>query len=101
MRVRLTTHAIRTVEHNGGLDAFLLGTPDRKLPEEAQVLKRRILRSQAKRAAAADPLGLTGWPGFRHQQQKADEPGGGDRAQHEERRREAELDDQEPGKRRA
>ena len=52
IRVRLTTHAIRTIEHNGGLDAFLLGTPNRDLPEEAQVLKRRIVRSRAKRAAA-------------------------------------------------
>ena len=53
VRVRLTTHGIRTVEHNGGLDAFLLNTPNRNLPEEAQVLKRRIARSAAKRAAAA------------------------------------------------
>ena len=52
IRLRLTTHAIRTIEHNGGLDAFLLGTPNRSLPAEAQVLKRRIARSQAKRAAA-------------------------------------------------
>ena len=52
IRVRLTTHAIRTIEHNGGLDAFLLNTPNRNLPAEAQVIKRRILRSQAKRAAA-------------------------------------------------
>lgn len=52
VRLRLTTHAIRTVEHNGGLDSFLLGTPNRNLPAEAQVLKRRIARSQAKRAAA-------------------------------------------------
>ncbi len=52
VRVRLTTHGLRTVEHNGGLDAFLLGTPNRSLPEEAQVLKRRILRAQAKKAVA-------------------------------------------------
>ena len=52
IRVRLSTRAIRTVEHNGGLDAFLLGTPNRDLPEAAQVLKRRIVRSQAKRALA-------------------------------------------------
>jgi large subunit ribosomal protein L28 len=51
--MRLCTRAIRTVEHNGGIDAFLLGTPNRRLPEEAQVVKRRILRSQAKRAASA------------------------------------------------
>ena len=53
IRVRLTTHAMRTIEHNGGLDAFLLGTPNRNLPAEAQVLKRRLVKSQAKRAAAA------------------------------------------------
>ncbi len=52
VRMRLTTHAMRTVEHNGGLDSFLLGTPNRDLPAPAQVLKRRIIRSQAKRAAA-------------------------------------------------
>ncbi len=52
VRVRLTTHALRTIEHNGGLDSFLLGTPNRSLPEEAQSLKRRILRAQAKKAAA-------------------------------------------------
>ena len=40
IRLRLTTNGIRTVEHDGGLDAFLLGTPNRNLPEEAQVLKR-------------------------------------------------------------
>ena len=52
IRVRLTTHALRTIEHNGGLDSFLLTTPNRNLPAEAQALKRRILRSQAKRAAS-------------------------------------------------
>src|SRR3954451_18852523 len=53
VRLRLTVHGIRTVEHNGGLDAFLLGTPNRKLPEEARALKRRIARAQAKKAGAA------------------------------------------------
>ncbi len=51
VRLRLSVNGIRTVEHNGGLDAFLLGTPDRRLPEEALVLKRRIERAQAKKAA--------------------------------------------------
>jgi large subunit ribosomal protein L28 len=55
VRVRLTTNAMRTIEHNGGLDAFLLSTPNRSLPAEAQVLKRRLQRSQAKRAAAPPP----------------------------------------------
>ena len=50
--MRLSTRAIRTVEHNGGIDAFLLGSPNRNPAPEAQEVKRRILRSQAKRAAA-------------------------------------------------
>ena len=53
VRMRLSTRAIRTVEHNGGIDAFLLGTPNRNLPVEAQTVKRRILRAQAKRLASA------------------------------------------------
>jgi len=50
VRLRLSTNGIRTIEHNGGLDSFLLGTPNRKLPLEAQALKRRIERAQAKKA---------------------------------------------------
>jgi large subunit ribosomal protein L28 len=53
IQIRLSTNGIRTVEHNGGLDSFLLGTPNRSLPAEAQVLKRRIQRAQAKKAATA------------------------------------------------
>jgi large subunit ribosomal protein L28 len=52
IQIRLTTNGIRTIEHNGGLDAFLLSTPDRRLPVEAITLKRRIERAQAKKAAA-------------------------------------------------
>ncbi|MFM7417819.1 MAG: 50S ribosomal protein L28, partial [Alphaproteobacteria bacterium] len=44
VKLHLSTNGIRTVEHNGGLDAFLLGTPDRKLTEDAIVLKRRLER---------------------------------------------------------
>ncbi len=51
VRVRVSTRALRTIEHNGGLDAFLLSTPNRDLPEEAQAIKRRIARAAAKRQA--------------------------------------------------
>ena len=53
VRMRLSTRAIRTVEHNGGIDAFLLGTPNTKLTVEALALKRRIERARDKKAAAA------------------------------------------------
>ena len=50
VRLRVTPKAIRTVEQKGGLDAFLLATPNRKLPPEAIRLKRRIQRKLAKAA---------------------------------------------------
>ena len=53
VHLRLTTNALRTIEHNGGLDAFLIGTANRRLPEEAQALKRRVMKARERRAAAA------------------------------------------------
>jgi len=51
VKLRLTVNAIRTIEHNGGLDAYLLSTADAKLPAEARRLKRRIEKA-AERIAA-------------------------------------------------
>ena len=54
VRLKLSTRAIRTIEHNGGLDAFLLSTPDRKLGVEAVRLKRTIRKAaEAGKEAAA------------------------------------------------
>jgi large subunit ribosomal protein L28 len=50
VRMRLSTRALRTIEHNGGIDAYLLGTRDAQLTVDARVLKRRLLRAQVKRA---------------------------------------------------
>ena len=47
VKMRLSTGAIRTIEKNGGLDAFLLGTSNRKLPLDAQRIKKRIERATA------------------------------------------------------
>ncbi|MFT8897672.1 MAG: 50S ribosomal protein L28 [Acetobacter sp.] len=51
--MRVTTRGLRTIEHNGGLDSYLLDTPNRNLTTEAQVIKRRIQRAQSKKQAAA------------------------------------------------
>jgi large subunit ribosomal protein L28 len=53
IRLRLSTNAIRTIEHNGGIDAFLTSTPDRDLPAEARRLKRRVEGAAARKAASA------------------------------------------------
>ena len=47
VRMRITTSAIRTIEKNGGLDAWLLGTSNAKLSTEARKLKRRIEKKAA------------------------------------------------------
>ncbi|MCR4377616.1 MAG: 50S ribosomal protein L28 [Rhodospirillales bacterium] len=49
--VRVCASTIRSVEHNGGIDAYLLSTSNLKLTDEAQKLKRRIKRALAKKAA--------------------------------------------------
>jgi large subunit ribosomal protein L28 len=51
IKMRLTTHAIRTVEKNGGIDAFLLGARNSRLPEAARVVKRQIIKAAARKAA--------------------------------------------------
>lgn len=53
VRMRITARTLSTIERKGGLDAYLLGTPNRKLTEEAQSLKRRVARAAAKREAAS------------------------------------------------
>jgi large subunit ribosomal protein L28 len=45
-RFRVSTHALRSVEHNGGLDNWLMKTADEKLSARALKVKRE-LRKQA------------------------------------------------------
>ncbi|MBO6035872.1 MAG: 50S ribosomal protein L28 [Acetobacter sp.] len=52
VRIRVSVQGLRTIEHNGGLDAFLLNTPNRKLPQEALLIKRRVQRVMAKKQEA-------------------------------------------------
>jgi large subunit ribosomal protein L28 len=48
IQLRVTAAAIRTIEHKGGIDAFLRGTPDRKLSPEIRRLKRRVAAAAAR-----------------------------------------------------
>ncbi len=50
VRLRLSARALSTVEHKGGLDAFLLGVPARRLPAPARALKRQVERARAAKA---------------------------------------------------
>ena len=54
--LRVCTRALRTVQHNGGLDAFLLKSADEKLAPEGLRLKRQVKKALAgprKKAEAA------------------------------------------------
>ena len=46
IRLRITAHALRTVEHRGGLDAFLLKARDAELSLKARRFKRRLVKAQ-------------------------------------------------------
>jgi len=54
VRLRLSTRAIRSIEHNGGLDAFILSRSNTKHTPEALALKRRMQRAAARKSAKAD-----------------------------------------------
>lgn len=42
VKLRISANALRTVEHRGGLDSFLLKASTDDLSEGAQLLKRRL-----------------------------------------------------------
>jgi large subunit ribosomal protein L28 len=47
LSLRIATSTLRTVQKRGGLDAYLLGTDDAKLPPRALRLKRSIQRAHS------------------------------------------------------
>jgi len=48
VRLKISKHALRSIDHNGGLDAFLVKQNDESLSVRARRLKREIVRSAAK-----------------------------------------------------
>ena len=42
VRLRLSTRGLRTIEHAGGLDAFLKAAKERDLPRELRRLRRQL-----------------------------------------------------------
>ena len=51
IRLRVSTHGLRSVEHNGGLDNWLLKTSDEKLSLKARRLKREVAKKAIPAAA--------------------------------------------------
>jgi len=52
VRLRISANALRTVEHRGGLDAFLMQADSSKLSQRARLLKKQIAKKLAEQAAA-------------------------------------------------
>ena len=53
VRLRVSAHGLRSVEHNGGLDNWLVKTSDDKLSLRVRRLKRDVVKKLAGAAAAA------------------------------------------------
>jgi large subunit ribosomal protein L28 len=49
--LRVSSHGLRSVEHNGGIDNWLLKTKDELLSSPARVIKRKIKKALAAKAA--------------------------------------------------
>lgn len=50
VRLRISANALKTVDHRGGLDAYLLAAKDAELSDRVRELKRQVVK---KRAATA------------------------------------------------
>lgn len=53
LRLRVSAHALKTVEKRGGLDAFLMKAKDDELSRKALELKRQIRKKRTASAAAS------------------------------------------------
>jgi large subunit ribosomal protein L28 len=53
VKLRISTNALKTVDHRGGLDAFLLKAKESELSQKAVDLKRQIAKKKAAEPVAA------------------------------------------------
>ncbi|MEX6506388.1 50S ribosomal protein L28 [Jiella sp. M17.18] len=52
-RLRVSAYALRSVEHRGGLDAFLIKADESELSQRARLLKRQVAKKLAETAEPA------------------------------------------------
>lgn len=51
VKMRVSTHGLRTVEHNGGLDNWLVKAGDDQLSPAARKVKKEVTKKLAEKAA--------------------------------------------------
>ena len=49
--LRLTANGIRTVEHNGGIDAWVMGSRKSRMSEEALKVRKAMEKAMARKAS--------------------------------------------------
>ncbi len=52
-KLRVSAHALKSVEHRGGLDGFLLKARNEELSEQCLKIKRDVQKAKAERQSAA------------------------------------------------
>jgi len=52
IRVKVTTNGLKTIEHNGGIDAWLLSVAPSKLDADLRPLRAQVEKAHAKKLAA-------------------------------------------------
>jgi large subunit ribosomal protein L28 len=53
VRLRISANALKTVDHRGGLDAFLLAAKDHELSPRVRELKRQVVKKRTTTAEVA------------------------------------------------
>jgi large subunit ribosomal protein L28 len=51
VRIKMPVSTLRTIEHNGGIDNYLMKTSNLKLTTEAVALKKQIVKAITRKAA--------------------------------------------------
>jgi large subunit ribosomal protein L28 len=53
VRLRISAHALKSVERRGGLDAFLMKAKEEELSQRCRKLRREVKKAQSEEATAA------------------------------------------------
>jgi large subunit ribosomal protein L28 len=53
IRVKVSTKGLKTIEHNGGIDAWLLSIAPSKLDEDLRPVRAQVVKATEKKKAAA------------------------------------------------
>lgn len=53
VRLRISANALRSIEHRGGLDAYLMKADSSELSQRARLIKKQVARKLAEQQTAA------------------------------------------------